>query len=55
MGAREKLNGAHICGILLLAAMAGSATGSLAVFFIAAVVLLALAVHTGDIRPTKHR
>jgi hypothetical protein len=54
MGAREKLNAAHICGSLLLAAIAGSATGSWAVFFIAAVVLLALNVHSGEIRPRKH-
>jgi len=54
MGAREKLNAAYIGGSLLLAAIAGALTDSGLVFLIAAAVLLALNLHSGDIRPTKH-
>jgi hypothetical protein len=55
MGAREKLNAAYLAGSLLTAAIAGALTGSFAVFIIAAVVLVALNVQSGEIRPGKHR
>ena len=54
MGAREKLNAAYISGSLVLAALVGAMTESWTVFFMTAVILLALNVHSGDIRPRKH-
>lgn len=50
MTAKHKLNSANINGALLIAAALGAATNSGAVFAIAAVVLIAQAVHTGAIR-----
>ena len=55
VGAREKLNEAYVIGSLLLAAIAGWISGSWLVFIIAAVILLALNLHAGDIRPSKRR
>jgi len=53
MRAREKLNNAFITGSLTIAGLIGYATGSWTVFVIAAVVLLAMALHDGGIRPGK--
>jgi len=50
MGARQKLNSMNALGSLALAAIIGGLVGSWAVFVIAAVVLLALAVESGEIR-----
>lgn len=55
MGARKKLNSASLLGSLLLAGIAGLATGSLTVFLIAAVALVALSIHAGDIRLRRRR
>ncbi len=55
MGARKKLNSASLLGSLLLAGMAGLATGSPTVFLIAAVVLVALSIQAGDIRLRRRR
>jgi hypothetical protein len=40
-------------GSLVVAALAGYATGSFLVFIIAAAVLIGASVYTGDIRPGK--
>ena len=55
MGAREKLNEAYFIGSLLFAAVAGGLTGSWWVFIITTTILLALNLHSGDIRPGKRR
>ena len=53
VGARKKLNGAFMCGSLVIAAIAGFLTQSFAVFLIGTLVLVALNFYTGDIRPGK--
>ena len=50
MGAREKLNQAHVCGSVVLAAIAGFLSGSGAVFVLALIILLILNVMGGEIR-----
>jgi hypothetical protein len=50
MGAKQKLNQVYIGGSLLLAAVAGGLCDSFVVFIVAAIVLLSLNVHAGDIR-----
>ena len=50
MGAKRKLNSASVLGSLALAGILGGLSGSWAVFLIAGGVLLAMAVHAGDIR-----
>jgi hypothetical protein len=50
MGAKQKLNSAHFVGSLIIAGLVGLVTGSLVVFLIAFVSLLAAAYHAGDIR-----
>ncbi len=49
-GARQKLNAAHLCGAATLAGGVGLVTGSIEAAVLAAAVLLAAAVHAGDIR-----
>lgn len=51
MGAREKLNAAHAVGNVIIAAIVGCLFESFFVFFIAAAVLIAAALNSGDIRP----
>jgi hypothetical protein len=53
VGARKKLNGAFMCGSLVIAAIAGFLTQSFAVFLIGAIVLISLNFYTGEIRPGK--
>jgi hypothetical protein len=53
MGARNKLNVAHLNGNLLIAGLAGMFTGSFLVFAVGLAILVILDVHTGGIRPTK--
>jgi hypothetical protein len=55
VGAREKLNEAFAIGSLLVAAVAGYATGSFLVFLIATAVLIGANLYSGDIRPGKRR
>jgi len=55
MGARQKLNSGYIGGSLLVAVFAGLGFDSAWVFLITATVLLALNLHSGDIRPGKGR
>ncbi len=55
IGARQKLNAAHIVGCIIMAAIFGSLFGSFGIFVIAAVVLIASAIESGDIRPKRPR
>jgi hypothetical protein len=55
MGARHKLNQAHLLGAVAIAAVAGLLTESWAVFFIAVTVLLGGAICAGDIRFDSRR
>ncbi len=50
MGAKQKLNSASALGALLIAAIIGGLTGSWTVFVIVAIVLIATAIHSGEIR-----
>ena len=50
MGAKKKLNSAAVCGALGVAALIGALTGSWIAFWLASAVLVATAVHSGDIR-----
>lgn len=50
MGARQKLNQAHLNGALVIAAVVGIATQSWAVFWIAALIAAGSSLHSGDIR-----
>jgi hypothetical protein len=50
VGAKNKLNSANLLGTLLVAGLFGGMTGSLTVFMIAWIALLAAAFHAGDIR-----
>ncbi|MFO0877565.1 MAG: hypothetical protein U0840_09335 [Gemmataceae bacterium] len=50
MSAKQKLNGANLIGIVLIAGLVGGITGSWAVFWISGVALFLAAVHAGDIR-----
>ena len=54
MGARQKLNQAHVNGALIVAGILGLVTSSWTVFFIAGAVLIGLAVHSGGIRSKGH-
>ena len=57
MGARQKLNQAHVNGALIVAGIAGLLTGSWAIFFIAAAALIGAATYNGGIRtkPSNYR
>ncbi len=50
MGARQELNKVHVIGSLGVAGLLGLATGSVIVFVIAGAVMIATAVHSGQIR-----
>jgi hypothetical protein len=50
MGARQKLNQAHIGGSIVLAALAGFLSGSGGIFVVALIILLILNVMGGEIR-----
>ena len=53
MGARNKLNAAHMNGILIVAGLAGLLTGSWPVFAVGLAILFILGVHSGGIRPKR--
>jgi hypothetical protein len=53
VGARRKLNSANILGSVLLAGVIGAIFDSWLAFVLAAIVLVAVNVHSGDIRPGK--
>jgi hypothetical protein len=50
MGAKQKLNSAHLLGCALLAGLVGDVAGSWWAFLIAFAVLLVAAYHAGDLR-----
>ena len=54
MGARQKLNHAHVNGALIAAGVLGLVTGSWTIFIVAGAVLIGTAICGGDIRPTGH-
>jgi hypothetical protein len=49
--ARHKLNEFNVLFALMVAALLGGVTGSWAVFWIAAIVLVLGSLHSGSIRP----
>lgn len=55
MGAREKLNVSHINGSLFLAALVGWLAQSWSVFVLALVILIALDLYAGHVRPRPRR
>lgn len=55
MGAREKLNQAHLNAALLIGGVLGLATGSIGVFVIATGAIIALDVVSGCIRTSARR
>jgi hypothetical protein len=58
MGARQRLNSVYFIGFLIVAAIIGGVVNSWAVFCLVAGVLIASAIHGGDIRvspKTPHR
>ena len=55
MTARQKLNRLHLSGDIMLAAIAGMVAGSWWVFAVGVVVLVALDIHTGQVRTAKRR
>ena len=55
MGARDKLNSAHITGILVLAGFMGLAFQSWGTFILIAMIGTAIAINNGDLRPQPMR
>lgn len=55
MGARQKLNKAFFNGSLLVAAFVGILADSWLVFGLTLLVMLALSLHSGEIRTSKKR
>ncbi len=55
MGARQKLNSAHLTGSLVLAGVAGVLAESFAVFLIALGFLIVCSINDGGIRIGKRR
>ena len=53
MGARNKLNAAHMNGILIVAGLAGLLSGSWLVFAVGFAILFIFGVHSGGIRPKR--
>jgi hypothetical protein len=51
MSARQKLNAAYVQGGLILAVAVGALMQSWSAFAVAAVVLIGLSLHAGEIRP----
>ena len=50
MGARQKLNQAHVNGALVAGGVLGLITGSWTIFFIASAALIGAATYSGGIR-----
>ena len=50
MSAKHKLNAAYVNGALIIAAIAGMATGSVGVFLLVAIVLIIGGMQDGSIR-----
>jgi hypothetical protein len=53
MSARNKLNAAHVNGVLFVAGLLGIATNSGVVFLLAAAILFATSWQAGVIRPPR--
>jgi hypothetical protein len=53
VSARTKLNIAAVNGVVVIAAIVGWLFGSWPIFLLTAGVLVAMAVHSGDIRPGR--
>lgn len=53
MGARQKLNKIHLAGDIALAAITGLLAGSWWMFLVGVAVMVALDLHTGDVRPKQ--
>jgi hypothetical protein len=53
MGARKKLNASYASGSVVIAAVAGCLAESWSVFFVGLVVLLAINLYLGEIRPSR--
>jgi hypothetical protein len=51
--ARQKLNSAAILGSVSMAGVLGCVSNSWLVFIVAALILIGLSCHNGDIRPGK--
>ena len=55
MNARTKLNGSYVNGALIFAAIVGYLTGSWLVFLVVLILETAVALHSGDIRPSGNQ
>lgn len=55
MSARHKLNAAVLNGTLCIALVVGALTQSVVVFLVVLAVLLAGALHSGELRPNSDR
>jgi len=55
MGARQRLNSLYLIVALIVAALIGGALQSWGVFWLVLIVLIAIFVHGGDIRPSARR
>jgi hypothetical protein len=55
LSARHKLNVATVNGAIVIASIVGWATGSPLAFLLTGGVLIAMAIHAGDIRPRRKR
>lgn len=55
MGARQKLNQAHIIAALVIAAVIGAVTQSWIMFWIAAIIAVGSSFHAGGIRVDGRR
>jgi hypothetical protein len=53
MGARKKLNSAHVCGSVLVAGGIGLLTGSWTIFGVSLAIILVLNIYDGSIRPRR--
>jgi len=55
MGARQRLNSLYFTGILIIAAVCGVAADSWGMFAGVTIVLAAILIHGGNIRPNPTR
>lgn len=51
MGARQRLNSLYLVGVLIIAAIIGTAADSWLVFLLTAAILTGTLIHDGGIRP----
>lgn len=55
MGARQRLNSLYFTGILIIATVCGMAADSWGIFAGVAIVLAAILIHGGNIRPNPRK